>query len=105
MVSLYPAYEVSALAEMEGVLYLRQGDTIWQFSEEAHADNGTSFEVKIETPWLDLKAPGQLKRLVGAEIIAQGACNFSVAFDEQVPNAVTPYCACAGRRAVLDDYH
>ncbi len=83
-------FEVSALAEMEGTLYVRQGDTIWQFSEEAHADHGTPFEVKIETPWLDLKAPGQLKRLLGAEIIAQGACVFSVAFDEQYPNAITP---------------
>ncbi len=37
---------------------------IWQFSKEAHADNGTPFEVKIETPCLDLKATGQFKRLI-----------------------------------------
>lgn len=83
-------FEVSALAEMEGVLYLRQGDTIWQFSEDAHVDGGIPFEVKIETPWLDLKVPGQLKRLIGVEIIAQGSGTFSVAFDEQIPHAVTP---------------
>ena len=79
-----------AFAELNGQLYIRSGDDVYRLSEEASDDNGQAYEVLLELPYMDLKAPGQLKRILGTDIVMDGECYFSVAYDVRNPRAVTP---------------
>jgi len=83
-------FEPDAWAALGGVLYLRHGDRIYRFSEDVHTDDGSPFDVVIEGPYWDFKSPGQLKRLISAEVILEGEARLSLAFDARQPDAVTP---------------
>jgi hypothetical protein len=83
-------FAIEAFAELGGVLYLRSGDNVYRLSDESHTDDGQLIEVELALPYMDLKAPGETKRLLGAQVIAEGECTFSVAFDERYPQAATP---------------
>ncbi|CUJ67218.1 hypothetical protein [Achromobacter sp. 2789STDY5608628] len=86
----YIPFQVDAFAELNGELYFRNGDDIYRFTADAHDDAGTPFEVLLQLPYMDLKAPGQMKRIFGADIVMEGECTFSVAFDVRNPDAYTP---------------
>jgi len=82
---------VDAHATLDGELYLRSGDDVYRFTDEAHDDAGVPFEVVLELPYMDLKSPGQMKRVVGADVVMEGEAEFSVAYDVRYPdNAYTP---------------
>ncbi|MCX8567060.1 MAG: hypothetical protein ON057_001787 [Glomeribacter sp. 1016415] len=82
-------FQVEAFAELGGILYLRNGDDIYRFDENAHDDAGTPIEVLLELPYMDFKTPGQLKRIQGADLVMEGECTFSVAFDVRQSDAFT----------------
>ncbi|MDQ2150061.1 hypothetical protein RBI22_15185 [Alcaligenaceae bacterium C4P045] len=86
----YMPYGIDAFAELNGELYFRNGDSVYRFTEDAYDDEGQPFEVLIELPYMDLKAPGQLKRILGADLVMAGECWFSIAFDVREPDAYTP---------------
>ncbi|MFY3311565.1 hypothetical protein [Achromobacter ruhlandii] len=86
----YIPFRVDAFAELNGELYFRNGDDIYRFTADAHDDAGAPFEVLLQLPYMDLKAPGQMKRILGADIVMEGECTFSVAFDVRDPDAYTP---------------
>lgn len=83
-------YTVDAFAELNGELYFRSGDTVYRFAADAYDDDGQMFEVSLELPYMDLKSPGQLKRLMGMDIVMEGECSFSVGFDVRNPDCYTP---------------
>lgn len=93
------------MTELNGALYLRCGDDIYQLSDDAHTDDGTPFEVAIELPYMDCQAPGELKRLMGAHVIAEGDCTLSIAYDESAPHAATPPVRVSGRTAGRLPFH
>ncbi len=82
-------FPVDGFAEQNGVLYLRTGDDVYQLSGDAQTDDAVPFTVTLALPYLDLKAPAEMKRLIGAQVIAAGEYTFSVGFDERHPNART----------------
>lgn len=86
----YLPFEVEAFAELDRNLYLRNGDDIYQLSDEVYTDNGQKFEVLLELPYMDFKAPGKRKRIYGMNAVLEGSCQFSVGFDARNPDAVTP---------------
>jgi len=77
---------VDAHATLGGQLYLRSGDDVYRFSDGAHDDDGQPFEVVLELPYMDLKSPGQMKRIVGADVVMEGEAEFSVAYDVRYPD-------------------
>jgi hypothetical protein len=83
-------FPVDALAELQGVLYIRAGDNIYQLSDAVSADDGQPFEVMLELPYMDFKSPGQTKRVYGVDLVMEGQCDFSIAFDVRNPDAYTP---------------
>ncbi|MBK5570097.1 hypothetical protein [Ensifer sp. SSB1] len=83
-------FTVDAFAELQGVLYIRSGDNIYQLSDEVSADDGQPFEVLLELPYMDFKSPGQTKRVYGVDLVMEGECDFSIAFDVRNPDAYTP---------------
>lgn len=82
-------FQVDAFAELAGELYFRTGDDIYRLTPEAYDDNGQVFEVLVQLPYMDLKAPGQMKRILGADVVIEGECDFSIAFDVRDPDAYT----------------
>jgi hypothetical protein len=86
----YLPFEVDAFAELDRSLYLRNGDDIYQLSEEVYTDNGQKFEVLLELPYMDFKKPGDLKRIYGMDVVMEGGCQFNIGFDARNPDAVTP---------------
>lgn len=82
-------FAVDAIAELQGVLYLRSGDDVYKFDEDAATDNGAQYEVMLEMPYMDFKTPGQLKRIYGIDLVMEGECHFSIGFDARNADAVT----------------
>lgn len=82
-------FSVDATAELNGVLYLRTGDDVYKFAEEAYTDNGENFEVLLEMPYMDFKAPGVLKSVYAIDIVMEGQCHFSLGWDVRNAAAVT----------------
>lgn len=81
---------VDAFAELGQELYIRSGDTVYKLNEEVSTDDGTQYEVLIQLPYMDLKKPGILKQVWGADVVVEGTCFMSVGFDVRDPDAFTP---------------
>jgi len=83
-------FEVDAVAELAGELYFRSGDDVFRFTADTHTDDGVPFEVLVQLPYMDMKAPGQLKRVIGVDMVVEGECDVSLAYDVRYPTAITP---------------
>jgi hypothetical protein len=81
---------VDAFAELGQELYIRSGDTVYKLNEEVSTDDGTQYEVLIQLPYMDLKKPGILKQIWGADVVVEGTCFMSIGFDVRDPDAFTP---------------
>ena len=82
-------FDVDAIAELLGVLYLRSGDDVYRFDEDIKTDNGVNFEVLLEMPYMDFKTPGVLKRITAIDIVMEGQCYFSLGWDVRNALALT----------------
>ncbi|WAW09890.1 hypothetical protein NB640_11820 [Oxalobacter vibrioformis] len=82
-------FDVDALAELDGVLYLRSGDDVYQLSEEQHTDDGEEYEVVLQMAYLDFKSDGMLKRVYAIDLVMEGECYFSLGFDVRNTEAFT----------------
>ncbi|MAO52654.1 MAG: hypothetical protein CML16_17470 [Pusillimonas sp.] len=81
---------VDAFAELNGTLYFRSGDSVYRFAPDAYDDDGQPFKVSLELPYMDLKAPGQLKQIMGVDLVMEGECDFSIGFDVRNADCYTP---------------
>lgn len=82
--------EVDSFAELGQVLYIRTGDSVYKLDPASWVDDENNYEVVVELPYMDLKTPGQLKRLYGADVVIDGVCDFSIGFDVRNTEAITP---------------
>ncbi|MDR1311567.1 MAG: hypothetical protein LBK01_06830 [Burkholderiaceae bacterium] len=83
---------IDAWASLDGALYIRSGDTVYRLDEEATADElfnaetgvweRVPFPVRVQLPYMDFKAPGELKHIVGLDLVVDGECRVSVGYDE-----------------------
>lgn len=93
-IAAWSRYEVSFpiedFAELDGILYVRSGDSVYALDEETYTDAGEIYEMKIELPYMDFQSPGQLKRIYGIDLVLEGECYFSVGFDVRNKEAATP---------------
>lgn len=83
---------IDAWAILDGELYLRIGNDVYRFDENATTDDGQAIPVTVQWPWLDLGELGQTKMMLGFDISASAACQVSVGYDQSNPAAFTnPY--------------
>ena len=61
-------FTVDAIAELQGALYFRSGDDVYQLNDLVNSDSGAPFETLVELPYMDFKSPGQLKVINGVSI-------------------------------------
>lgn len=81
---------IDAFAELGMDLYIRSGDEVYRLDEAATTDDGAQFEVLIDLPYMDFKTRGKLKHIYGADVVVEGACKFSIGFDQRDADAYTP---------------
>jgi hypothetical protein len=81
---------VDAFAELGQVLYIRSGDSVYKLDDAVSTDDGTQYEVLVQLPYMDFKAPGDLKQVYGIDVVVEGTCLVSVGYDVRDPDAFTP---------------
>lgn len=80
---------VDAFAELGQELYIRCGDNVYKLDTNVHSDQGATYELIIQLPYMDLKTPGMRKIIHGADIVMEGTCEFSVGYDVRNLDAFT----------------
>jgi len=70
-------WAVDDMTVLNGKLYARQGNDVYLVDENAHQDGTEPPEVIIEFPFLDFKAPGDLKIIQGMDFSGAGTCEIS----------------------------
>lgn len=92
-ISAWSRYEVpfaiDAAAVYSGTLYLRSGDVVYTLSTSAYQDNTTPPECRIELPYLDFKAPAQLKMITGIDAVMIGSAQVQFRFDPNDESLIT----------------
>lgn len=84
--SLYEfPFTLDYLDELDTVLYIRSGDTLYAMDAAEHTDDGTVFQVEIETAYADFKNPGLFKQIFGMDAVTTGPCEISHRFDPRTP--------------------
>jgi len=89
-------YVIDDFAEHNQKLYLRSGDNVYVLDDQSWTDNGQLFETVIQMPYMDMKSPGQLKRIYGIDFVVDGTCDFSIAFDANNEDAHTSFIHVSG---------
>lgn len=74
---------------LNGELYVRNGNNVYKVVGDQYADNGSPPQVSIELPFLDFKAPGVMKQLVGVDAVVQGSANVQFRYDPRNPELIT----------------
>lgn len=82
-------WSIDAATTLDGALYVRSGDNVYQLDAAVHADNGVVYDAIALWGYLDLEAPGLEKLVQGVDVIATAACNVSVGYDESDDTAFT----------------
>jgi hypothetical protein len=89
-------FAIRDVTELDGDLYFRSGDSVFKLDENAHTDNGTSIAVEIEFAYLDFKAPGELKQVMGLDAVVIGTAEIAHKFDARQPDFKTPTTTITG---------
>jgi hypothetical protein len=92
-ISAWSVYEfpfsLDWIDELDGELYVRSGDEVYQLDRETWTDNGTPYEVLIETPFVDFKSPGVDKMIYALDAVLTGTGEISHRFDPRQPQLLT----------------
>jgi len=93
-------WSVDDVTELDGVVYVRSGQDVYKLDETAYQDaNGAetaAIEVIVEMPFLDFKKPGQLKHILGADIVISGTASLTFRYDAQTPASITDAMSVTG---------
>jgi hypothetical protein len=84
----YP-FQLDYMDELNAELYIRSGDNVYKVSEAAKTDNGAIYPVAIELAYLDFKAPGILKQIIGMDMVVTGQCTIAHRFDPRNTELIT----------------
>ena len=87
---------IDAAAEVDGVMYLRSGDLVYALDSYAYTDAGAKFEVHIELPYMDCKAPGVEKQFVGVDLVMNGTARIAHRFNPKDTTQITSYLEAEG---------
>lgn len=75
-------FKVEDITQLGTDIYLRAGDEVYLYDQDAVDDEGTDFETVIQWPWLDMGSPGQTKRVIGFDIAGSGDVSVEFGYQE-----------------------
>lgn len=82
-------FPVDAFAQLGRTLYIRCGDKVYRLDDESSSDWGDPYEVVLQLPYMDLKAPGIRKVIYGMDVVMEGGAYVSIGYDERNRNLFT----------------
>lgn len=72
---------VTGLATLDGVIYVRSEDVLYEVSAAQFTDGDQLVPVEIQMAFQDAKTPGVNKQVWGADLVAVGSVDFSMKYD------------------------
>lgn len=98
-ISCWSEYElpvrVEGACELNGKVYLRDADTLYEADPDTFTDNGTPIAVEVQMAFQNAKTPGVEKQFYGADAVFDGSPDLSFKFDprdldkESIPQTIT----------------
>lgn len=82
-------YPLDYIDELDTVLYIRSGDDVYRMDREVWTDDGTPYEVLMETPFADFKSPRVDKQITALDAVFTGTGDLSHRFDPRNPELIT----------------
>lgn len=83
----FPLEDVTVL---DNVVYVRNGDKVYKFSDTKYTDDGLPIKVRVQFPFLDFKKPGILKQIQAMDAVIEGSAAVSFLTDGNDQGAETP---------------
>jgi hypothetical protein len=86
---------IKAITAVNGKVYLRTVDSLYEASPTKYTDDGTLINVEIQMAFQDAKTPGVLKQVYGADYVVTGSPDISFKYDprdlakETIPETIT----------------
>ena len=77
------------VTELNGKPYMRSANSVYRMDVSSFSDNGAVIPVEIETSFVDFKAPGDLKQVLGLDAVCEGSCDITHRFDPRQPSLET----------------
>ncbi len=77
----YFPFVVDNFTKLGEDIYIRSGEDVYIADPDSALDGTTPIDVNILTGYLPFKRPGRLKHIVGADVVCEGECEFSVLWD------------------------
>ncbi len=92
-ISAWSEYDIGVfiddMTELNGEFYVRSGDDVYRIDDSLFTDDGTSYKMTMEMPFLDFKRPGVLKQIIGVDAVIQGQADLQLRFDPRDTGLVT----------------
>lgn len=82
-------FPIEYMATLDADLYLRSGNNVYLLDDNVHTDNGAAYEMRVEMPFLDFKAPGILKHIQAMDLVADGEVSVQFRYDPNDPSKIT----------------
>lgn len=83
-------FAIDDIAILDNVVYIRNGDNVYRFSDTAYKDGVVSIPVEIHMPFLDMKSPGIGKQFFGMDVIGIGTAVIEIMVDPYNTDRRTP---------------
>lgn len=80
---------IDAAAALNNQLYVRSGDDVYVFDEDAEEDDGEPISVTVELPYVDAKQPGVLKQFWGADVVGAGTPSMAWRYEPNDTSKIT----------------
>lgn len=84
-ISCWSEYElpirVTGICELNGKVYLRDADTLYEADPATYTDNGAPIPVEVQMAFQNAKTPGVDKQFYGADAVFEGAPDLSFKYD------------------------
>ena len=86
---------IQAIASLNGKVYLRDENTLYEWDASTYTDNGTSIPVEVQMAFQNAKTPGVDKQIYGADAVLEGTAQLSFKYDprdlgkESIPQSIT----------------
>jgi hypothetical protein len=84
----YP-FTLDYLDELDAELYIRSGNDVYKVDRDVFTDDGVIYPVQIEMAYLDFKAPGILKQILGMDAVVTGSCDIAFRYDPRNPGLIS----------------
>lgn len=85
---------IMAVTTLNGKVYLRTTDALYEASESVFTDDGALINVEVQMAFQDAKSPGIAKQIWGGDYVFQGTPNVSFKYDprdlgkESIPQSI-----------------